>query len=161
MADNGKPPQHQVPASKVGGSSNHRRQSTRSRTKSSGDVTEKSNIAFRKSQRPQRAHYTTEKRYRFNLNNSFEELRQCLADARSFLDKDSGSEKDGNDSSAEHQERAPRMSKAKVLSEAVDYIRYLEDQNDRDTDYIQTLESQLGLCQTHTLGLEDKVRTGF
>ncbi|KAH7370163.1 hypothetical protein BKA65DRAFT_487777 [Rhexocercosporidium sp. MPI-PUGE-AT-0058] len=112
----------------------------------------------RRGARPhQRPHYAIEKRYRANINSNFEELRQCLVDARSFLDLESTSERGSGSSSSEYsrsdeqQQEAMKMSKTKVLSEAVDYIHFLEALNDRATEHIQLLENQLGVCQKESL----------
>lgn len=97
-----------------------------------------------------RAHYAIEKRYRANLNDKFDELRNCLVAARSYLAEDFGAgneeeEENGegcsepDDGSCQSQE-GPKMSKAQVLTEAVDYISYLEQQNDRYMEYIDSLE---------------------
>jgi hypothetical protein len=37
------------------------------------------------------------------------------------------------------------MSKTRVLSEAVEYIRHLEEQHDHDMDYIEELERKLAM----------------
>ncbi|RYP81492.1 hypothetical protein DL769_001963 [Monosporascus sp. CRB-8-3] len=94
------------------------------------------------SRRPKqgRTHYLIERRYRANLNDGFDELRDCLNRARAYLSEDycpGGhvcSDQDGS-----------KMSKTRVLSEAVEYIRHLEEQHDHDMDYIEKLQSQLAM----------------
>ena len=86
-----------------------------------------------------RTHYVVEKRYRTNLNDKFEELRDCLVTARAYLSEDYCP--DGQLGSGEDQ---LRMSKTRVLGEAVEYIRHLEEQNDRAMDHIEMLERRSG-----------------
>ncbi|KAH8896003.1 hypothetical protein GQ53DRAFT_819960 [Thozetella sp. PMI_491] len=89
-----------------------------------------------------RTHYVVEKRYRTNLNDKFEELRDCLATARACLSEDYCP-----DSHAGREDQL-RMSKTRVLGEAVEYIRHLEEQNDRAMDRIEHLEKRMGLRDT-------------
>ena len=83
-----------------------------------------------------------EKRYRTNLNDKFEELRDCLVTARAYLSEDYCPE--GQLGNGEDQ---LRMSKTRVLGEAVEYIRHLEEQNDRAMDHIEMLERRAGITK--------------
>ncbi len=77
------------------------------------------------------------KRYRANLNDKFDELRDCLVNARAYLSEDY--RPDSQSGSAEEQ---LWMSRVQVLMEAVGYIRHLEEANDRATEYIEKAEAK-------------------
>ena len=88
----------------------------------------------------QRSHYAVERRYRANLNGKFEELRDYLAQARTYL-SDQCSPRVANSNAAQGRPWQ-KLSKKRVIDEALAYICYLEKENDEAMELIERLESK-------------------
>lgn len=109
----------------------------------------------------QRAHSVIEKRYRAGINEKFEALRSCVESRKrqkleslgQALHQDSREDEGGGATTIAGPERkkgpggngdaASRMNKAEVLSEAVEYIQQLEDENGMILEQLRILVQRL------------------
>lgn len=112
----------------------------------------------RDTQKPHRPHAAVEKRYRVSLNDKIEALRVCLESRkrpkrRQASTVDDGSTTDGGAATAESPGGptaagpSARMSKAEVLTEAVEYVQQLEQENGIMLEQIEALVERMQATQ--------------
>ncbi|KAK8135707.1 hypothetical protein PG984_003647 [Apiospora sp. TS-2023a] len=113
-------------------------------------------------QKPHRPHAAVEKRYRVSLNDKIEALRVCLESRKrpkrrqATTGEDGGSTTDGGstataaataDGRGGGATPTPRMSKAEVLTEAVEYVQQLEEENGIMLEQIEALVERMQATQ--------------
>ncbi|KAF2746243.1 hypothetical protein M011DRAFT_404683 [Sporormia fimetaria CBS 119925] len=109
------------------------------------------------------AHNMIEKRYRTNLNDKINALREAVPSLRVMLRQNGGQEDEDEPEDLEGLTPAHKLNKATVLTKATEYIRHLEKRNKRMHDEILQLKGRLEsyerMAITGQLALHGAART--